>query len=373
MNFSGRPVFYYHRVKYGVECGDFEKTAPAVPSVIPKGIGTPSLFSGVITNKFVDGLPFYRQEEKFKRVGVDLPRSTQARWVVKCAEALMPIRNCLEERLLNEPYVQCDETTTQVLKEKGRTAETQSYMWVRSTPAADKKVVLFDYDPSRAGAVALRLFEDYQGTVQSDGYPGYGSLNKMPGITRLGCNMHGRRYFFDASEGAKEGQALATAALLFYQKLYQVEEDARETTPDERHKMRLERSVPLWTEFKAWSTANERKVPPKSKIGKAFHYFREQHQYLIGYLQSGVFEMDSGFVERMIRKFAIGRNNWLFSDTEAGAEASSLFYRLVITAKINGVNPYAALKTIFEQIPSAKSIEDYERLADLLLTRPAHT
>lgn len=83
--------------------------------------------------------------------------------------------------------------------------------------------------------------------------------------------------------------------------------------------------------------------------------------------------MDSGFVERMIRKFAIGRNNWLFSDTEAGAEASSLFYSLVITAKINGVNPYAALKSIFEQIPSSKSIEDYERLADLLITRPAPT
>ena len=110
------------------------------------------------------------------------------------------------------------------------------------------------------------------------------------------------------------------------------------------------------------------KVPIKSKIGEAFHYFLNEYDALIGYLQDGRLEMDNGFTERAIRKFAIGRNNWIFSDTEAGAHASSLLYSLVVTAKVNGVNPYAALVKIFTELPKAKCLEDYERLADIILS-----
>ena len=134
--------------------------------------------------------------------------------------------------------------------------------------------------------------------------------------------------------------------------------------------LREKESRPIWNEFKVWADTNDKKVPPKSKIGQAFHYFINEYEYLVGYLEHGMLEMDNGFAERAITKFAIGRKNWLFADSEAGAEASSFFYSIVVTAKINGNDPYEVLKTIFEQIPFAKSADDIDRLADLIVTRP---
>jgi transposase len=363
-------VIEYHRVKYGRDVGDYEKTAPPVPSIIPKGIPDESLIGGIVMQKYGYGMPLYRQEELFKTLGVSIPRCTQARWVIDAAGACIPIRNCLEERLLAESYVSCDETHTQVLHEEGRTAEAQSWMWVRCTPAAQEKIVLFDYDPHRSGDVVKRLFLDYKGTLQVDGYGAYNVLEKSGDIDRIGCNMHGRRYFFDASEGAKAGQSLATTALAFYKALYKIEEDARPMTPSERYGLRIEKSQPIWDEFKAWADKNENKVPPRSKIGQAFHYFRGEYIYLVGYLKNGLFEMDNGFAERAVRKFAIGRNNWLFADSEEGAEASSLFYSLLVTAKVNGGDTQKKINAVLKQLPYAKTIDDFERLAEILLARP---
>lgn len=363
-------VIEYHRIRYGVDSGDPVKTAPPVPSIIPKGIATPSLLAGITTNKYGYGLPLYRQEEMFKHQGIVLPRCTQARWVIKCAEASMPILNCLEEKLLAEPYTSCDETRVQVLKEEGRAAESQSWMWVRCTPAAKGKIVLFDYDPHRSGEVAKRLFADYKGILQVDGYSAYNILEKQEGITRIGCNMHGRRYFFDASDGASKGKPLANAALKFYQKIYKIEELAKGLSWDERHDLRHKEAKPIWEEFKHWADENQRKVPPKSKIGQAFHYFQGEYSYLIGYLQNGMLEADNGFAERGVKNFAIGRKAWLFSDSVDGAQASSLFYSFYVTAKLNGVNPYFAHTKIFELLPYAKTIDDFDRLADILLARP---
>jgi transposase len=361
-------VIEYRRIKYGVDSGDYVKTAPPVPSIIPKGIATPELLADVVTKKYADGLPLYRQEDIWRRHGIELPRQTLARWIVTSSEACRGVYNLLVDRLMENFYVSCDETHTQVLNEKGKPAESKSWMWVRATPFGKNKIVLFDYDPSRSGDVVTRLFADFKGYLQVDGYSGYNVLEKNAEIIELGCNMHGRRYFEKAKvTGAKAGQGLAETGLKFYKTLFDLEEEIRDKPPDERHQIRQQRAVPIWDEFKKWADENHSKVPPKSKIGEAFHYFRAQYDCLIGYLKDGRLEMDNGFVERAIRKFAIGRNNWLFSDTEAGAEASALFYSLVVTAKINGINPYEMLKTIFTEVPKAKTAEDLERLADVIM------
>jgi len=363
-------VVEYHRLRYGVDSGQTIKTAPPVPMLIPKGIPTGSLIAAIVTGKYADGLPLYRMEEIFARQGVDIPRSSMGRWILQASEACMPIWNILQDRLLASPYVTCDETPTQVLKEKGRRAESKSWMWVRTNPSDDQKIALFDYDPHRSGAVALRLFTEYRGYLQVDGYGAYNALEKQTDVTRLGCNMHGRRGFEKADkEGAKSGKSLAQQGLAFYKQLYEIEERAKESLLDwqQRHKLRQEEAVPLWEKFRAWAEEHSKQVPPKSLIGEAFHYFINEYEYLTGYLLDGRLEMDNGFTERVIRKFAIGRNNWLFSDTEDGAHASAIFYSFVVTAKLNGVNPYLALRKIFEEIPFAKTLEDYERLANLLL------
>jgi transposase len=364
-------VVEYHRLRYGVDAGDPVKTAPPVPAIIPKGIATPSLLSGIVTHKYADGLPLYRQEEMFGRSGVELSRGSMGRWIVSSAEACMPIWNVLEGWLLARDYVSCDETHTQVLKEKGRSAESQSWMWVRATPEGERKIVLFDYDPHRSGAVAKRLLSEYRGYLQVDGYDSYNGVEKQEGVTRIGCNMHGRRYFEKAfKEGAKSGKSLAEQGLRYFKQIYDIEDEAKRQgmSASDRFEYRKTKATPIWDEMKTWAVELAEKVPPKSKIGAAFKYFLGEYEYLRGYLQDGRLEPDNGFVERAIRKFGIGRNNWMFSDTVDGANASALFYSFIVTAKINGVNPYTALRQIFEEIPKARSIDDYERLANLLLS-----
>jgi transposase len=363
-------VIEYHRLKYGgIEGDDTVKVAPAVPSIVPKSICTPSLLAHIVTAKFADGLPLYRQEEQFERLGITLPRSSMGRWIVKAAETCQGIYNALEERLLSSFYTSCDETKVQVLKEEGRAAEAKSWMWVRSTPGEQNKVVLFDCDPSRSGEVVKRLFCEFEGYFQADGYDGYnGFFKEKPFVTRLGCNMHARRRFFDAEQsGSKKGGTLAQDGLRFYKRLYDIEEEAKALLPHERFLHRKERALPIWEEMKIWAETHHAQVPPKSKIGEAFHYFIAEYEYLKSYLYDGRLEMDNGFAERAIKNFAIGRKNWLFSDTVQGANASGLFYSLVVTAKVNSVDPYQALYRIFDDVPTAATPDDYERLANILL------
>lgn len=363
-------VLEIHRLKYGVAPDQYLTIAPPIPSIIPKGMATPSLLAGIIVNKYADGLPLYRQEEIFERHGLELSRSSMARWVLQAAEACLPILNVLNDRLMEDFCVSCDETHIQVLKENGRKAESKSWMWVRATPVSKHKIVLFDYDPHRSAKVAERLLSEYKGFLQVDGYGSYNCLEKNAALTRLGCNMHGRRKFFDAYEtGAKGGASLAKEALQYYHTLYKIEEEIGDKSPEEKFIARLEQAGPVWKTFEYWAKTNQNKVPPKSKIGQALHYFINELPYLKAYLMDGRLSIDNGFIERAIKYFAIGRNNWLFSDTEAGAEASSLFYSFIVTAKLNGANPYEVLETIFTDIPKAKTLEDVERLADLLLNK----
>lgn len=362
-------VIEYHRAKYGADSGDYEKTAPPVPSIIPKGIATPELLAAIVVAKYSDGLPLYRMEEIFDRQGIELYRSTMARWVIKAAEACQPIWNVLNDKLIERSYVACDETVLHVLKEKGRKAENKSWMIVRSTPFGSEKIALFDYSISRSQSVIKNLFTDFQGFLQTDGLNSYEILDEVDGVTRIGCNMHSRRRFEQAlTVGAKSGQSLAEVGMKFYKDLYKIEEDIRDKTPEERFKIRNELSKPIWDEFELWVKKNIKKVPPKSKIGQAFSYFTSEYEYLTGYLKNGCLEMDNGHTERVIRKFAIGRNNWMFADTEDGAHASSVLYSLVVSAKLNSVNPYKALVHLFAEIPKAKTIEDYERLAEVVLS-----
>lgn len=361
-------VIEYHRAKYGVASGDYEKTAPPVPSVIPKGIATPELLSAIVTSKYCDGLPLYRIEEIFNRFEVSLSRTTMARWMIQVAEALMPIRNVLVDRMFASYAVASDETSMQVLKEDGRAAETKSWMIVRSTPCEDRKVILFDYSTSRSGSTLKSLFADYEGRLLCDGLESYSAIESEK-VIRFGCHMHARRKFEQAAkDGAKSGQGIASRVMLLYKKLYDFEEVISEKAPEEKVICRQRDQGPLLEEIKRIIDDHKNRVPDKSKLGEAFRYYANEYEYLTRYLDDGRMPMDNGYIERAIRKFAIGRNNWLFADTPDGADASALLYSLVITAKLNGVNPYKALTTIIEKVPLAKTIEDYEHLTQLILS-----
>lgn len=218
--------------------------------------------------------------------------------------------------------------------------------------------------------MAKRLLTDYRGVLQADGYGGYNWTEESQGIKRIGCNMHSRRKFESAFKiGSKNGRGLAREGLQFYQKVYAIEEEARGRPPNERKTIRENKARPLFEEFKEKCEREIKKIPPRSKIAAAMSYFLNEYDRLTGYLMDGILEADNGFAERAIKSFAIGRKNWMFADTPAGADASALFYSLIATIKANGGDPQSVIKKLFDQVPLAKTLEDFESLVDLILSR----
>ncbi|MFH0798946.1 MAG: IS66 family transposase, partial [Pseudomonadota bacterium] len=177
------------RKKYACPvCEGHVKRAPPPPTAIPKSMASAGLLAYIATSKYGDGLPLYRQEHMWQRAGIEIPRATMASWMIKVSELLVPMINLMEDDLLEGGFVGADETRVQVLNEEGKLATQQSYMWVRGReyPGA-KPIVLFEYDPTRGGDVAKRLFANYQGYLQADGYGGYNGICEQKGIIRCGC------------------------------------------------------------------------------------------------------------------------------------------------------------------------------------------
>lgn len=343
-------------------------TAPLPPQPIPKSLASPTLLAHVAVSKYADGLPLYRQETMFQRLGIDLPRSSLAHWMVKTGELVQPLVNLLRDDLLASGFVQCDETRYQVLKEPGKAATSQSYLWVQLAP--EPGVVLYDYDASRSAEVPKRLLAGFEGFLQTDGYEGYGAIGQEPSITHVGCWAHARRKFDEALKAqrssAKKKRSLkeskALQGLAFIQKLYKIERQIREKPPDEIHRIRQERSRPVMEKLRGWLTEAIPRVPPQSLTGKALAYLDGQWPKLIRVLEDGRLPLDTNRVENAIRPFVVGRKNWLFADTVRGAQASANLYSLIETAKVNGVEPFAYLRYVFAELPVATTLEDVETL-----------
>jgi hypothetical protein len=323
----------------------------------------PGLLAYIATSKYGDGLPLYRQEHMWQRAGVDIPRGTMASWMIKVGDLLAPVINLMEEDLLEGSYVQADETRVQVLNEPGKLPESRSYMWVRgrSYPGAPP-ILLFEYDPTRSSEVPKRLFAGYQGYLQVDGYGGYDGICATKGIIRCGCMAHCRRKFFEATKASVKGIGLANEAIGIIRKLYEVEEVIQGKNIEDRHRIRQEESKPILGAFRKWIDEHRGKVPPQSQLGQALAYAHNEWTYLTRYLDDGRLSIDNNMVENAIRPFAIGRKNWLFSDSVAGAKASAAIYSVIVSAKLNGHNEYAYLRYLLQKLPLAEKVEDFEAL-----------
>lgn len=351
------------RPKYSCSCGRCGFHVASMPlQAIPKSMATPGLLAYIATAKYADALPLHRQEGILQRIGCDLPRATLASWMIKCGTLVTPVINLMREKLLEAPLVYCDETVVQVLKGTEKKPTSKSYMWVQAKwGGVGDRIVLYNYRNSRSGEIPLRLFEGYQGYVQTDGYDGYSRLALVPGIIHVGDWVHVRRKFHDViKSGAKGG--LASIALEYISALYKIELEIKSRSPDEIVQARQSRSKAVLMEMRAWADEAALKVPPKSLIGKAFSYFNQQWPKLSHFIDDAKVGLDTNAVERSIRPFAIGRKNWIFSDTASGAEASANLYSLIITAKANNLNPYEYLQRLFKEIPYCQSAEDFDRL-----------
>ena len=366
-------ILRHIRPKYACPtCKEGVKIAPMPKLPIPKSLATPSLLAHVATSKYVDGLPLYRQEKIFQRLGLDLSRSTLASWMVKMGDLVEPLMDRIREEIRSNSFVQCDETPFQVLKEPGKRAQSQSYLWVLRGGEQNHPLIYYEYDPSRSGEVPKRLLRGFQGFLQTDGYEGYAAIGREPGIHHVGCWAHTRRKFDEALRGQKNSkkksskrtakESKARQALSQIQALYRIERELKEATPEDRYRIRQERTTPLIEKLRIWLDASIDSVPPQSLTGKAMHYMHRQWPKLVRVLDDGRVPLDTNLVENAIRPFVVGRKNWLFADSVAGARASANLYGLIETAKANRIEPSRYLAHVFEVLPTVTVPEQLDVL-----------
>ena len=342
-------------------------TAPMPAPVLPGSLVSPSAMAHIMTQKYVDGLPLYRQEQQLARLGVDLSRQTLANWMIQGADRwLCLLYGRMHEYLLKQDILHADETTLQVLREPGRPAESTSYMWLYRTGREGPAMVLFDYQTTRASKHPRQFLSGFKGYLHVDGYAGY---NGLPDISLVGCWAHARRKFDEALKALPVEQRNAAVAakegLSFCNQLFAIEREIHNATPEERYQFRLERSRPVMDAFLAWLKYQGPRVLPKSAFGQAISYCRNQWAKLSAFLQDGRLELDNNRSERSIKPFVIGRKNFLFSNTPKGAKASATIYSIVESAKENGLNPYRYLQYLFERLPNI-DIEDQSAVDALL-------
>jgi transposase len=326
---------------------------------IEKGIAGPGLLAQIMVDKFVDHLPIYRQIERFKREGITMPSSTLNGWQEAVCNLLEPLYDTLKHRVLSQGYIQVDETPIQVLDKTKKGKTHRGYHWVYYSPL--EKTVLFDYNDGRSREGPSRLLKDFKGYLQTDGYNVYDMFSKNKAITMLNCMAHARRGFEKALEYDKPR---AEYAMGMFQKLYAIEQKARDQsyTPEQRHKLRLDESLPILNELGKWMAETYKTVLPKSALGKAIAYCIPRWDNLLAYLNDGSLEIDNNLAENAIRPIALGRKNYLFAGSARGAERAAMFYSFFGTCKKNDINPFEWLKKVLEVIPTYK----VSKLSDLL-------
>lgn len=354
-------VIEHVRPKYACRaCEDGVKVHSLPPQPIPRGIATAGLLAFIIVSKFVDHLPLYRIEKLLKRFGVELSRTTQANWLIRVAGLLAPLYIALQLAMRQRDYIHIDETPLQVLNEPNRQAQQKSYMWVYLT-GCGPPIALFDYQQTRGTRHPEAILGDaFRGTIQVDGLSSYRSLTaKSDGrIRQIACMAHVRRKFVDAQRIApkkststlSQGTARPETAIRLIAQLYRIEKQCRDLDPKERRAIRQAEAKPIFDRLLAWCQSMQPKVSTKSVFGGAIRYALAELPLIEAYLEDGRFAIDNNPVEREIKPFVIGRKGWLFFDSVQGANASSVLYSIVQTAKLNGIEPYSYLRDVIDRL-----------------------
>lgn len=346
------------------ESGDII-TEPYENPLLDRSHLSPSLLASILYDKYVRGLPLYRQAFNFKMLDIGIIKQTMVSWVNTLVPRYMRhICDRLLEELLTYNHIQSDETYIKVNKD-GRSSSTKSYMWVHCSSELIKNppIIIFCYERSRSTEHLRDLLAEFKGYITCDAYISYQVIeNETNGrIKATGCHMHLRRYFAQAlfvndvlSLSDEELYALPeTKVLLKIRDIYSEENKLKELDADERLKRRISDVKPLVEDlFSYIHELDESNEVFPDRLKKAIGYAINQEELLKRFLDDGNIPIDNGAAERAIRSFSVGRVNWLFADTPLGAEVNSMMYTIVETAKANGANPYLYIKYILEKMPS---------------------
>lgn len=323
---------------------------PSAPAIIDGGVATSALLVWITISKFLDHLPLYRLEQIAARENVPLPRSNLAEWVGRIGVALQPLADRLAQLLRERKVLHADETPVDQLDPKAGKNK-RAYIWVYRTTTIDDAppIVVYDYQTSRCGSHPRKFLENWHGHLMVDDYAGYKALFERC-IIELGCMSHARRKFFDLHHANQS--PVAAEALVWISGLYKVEEEARDMDIEGRRKWRAEKSLPLLESYHKWLHNIRTTVAPGSATMRAIDYTLRRWPSLIRYAQTGHLPIDNNCAENVVRPIALGRKNWLHYGSERAGHRAAAIQSLLITAKINGLNPAAWLEDVLEKLPT---------------------
>jgi transposase len=345
-------VIRHVRPKLSCTACDVIVQAPAPSRPIERSIAGPGLLAHIMTSKFADHLPLNRQSEIYAREGVDLDRSMLAKWVGQTSRLLDPLLEALRRYVFSASKLHGDDTPVPVLAPgNGKTKTGRLWTYVRDDrPAGDgaAPAVWFAYSPDRKGEHPQQHLRDFKGILQADAYAGFNRLYQDGSIQQAPCLAHIRRKFNDLKEALRS--PIAIEALERIAPLYKVEEEIRGRSPGERQQVRSLRSRPIMNSLCDWFEASLAKLSPKSDTTAAIRYALSNWEALTRYCDDGRREIDNNAAERALRCVAIGRRNYLFAGSDRGGERAATFYSLIGSAKLNGLNPEAYLREVFERI-----------------------
>lgn len=365
---SVKVIEYTQYVYKCPECGvadsspDVIVKAPVPAPVMKRSLASPSTVAEVIYQKYMNGMPLYRQEHDWLQRGLTLSRSTMANWVIRCStEWLKPVYERMKLQIVKCEAIHADETRIQCNKEPGKKASSESFMWLYRSGAYEPiDIVLFEYTRTRAGKHPKLFLDGFHGYLITDAYAGY---EKLEDITRCLCWSHVRRYFIESiplDNGKEIPGSKGAEGKEFCDKLFKIEKDLVALTPEKRLYERQERSKPVLEAF--WGWVEKTRPLNNKKLSDALNYAKNQKHYLENFLMDGRIPISNNQAENAIRPFAVGRRAWLFSDTPKGAEASAMAYSIVESAKANHLNVFQYLTHLFKNLPNI----DFKNQPELL-------
>ncbi len=346
-------------------CQDKVVTSELPQLPIERGMAGAGLLAYVVTSKYADHLPLYRQAEIFARQGFEVNRSTLCGWTSQVADLLKPLHQAMKADLLASKVIHSDDTPVPVLEERnkdqgppgenddacaddplGRRKARLARLW---TWVGDKDHphTVFDYTPDRKREGPLAFLGDWKGYLQADAYAGYDQLYDQGGVIEVACWAHARRKFNEAKATDKDR---GHAALAFIGRLYEVERAAKEKPSKERLQLRLQHSKPVLDSFKAWLDAQALTVLPKSAMGEAIGYALRQWEALCRYTQDGDLAIDNNPAENALRCVALGRKNWLFAGSDEGGRRAAILFSLVASCKRHKIDPFAYLRDVLGRL-----------------------
>lgn len=322
--------------------------APPPPAVIGGNHAGADMLAQLVIDKYVYHLPEYRQVKQYADMGVKLSTSTINDWIHAVASKLYPLYESLGEQIRSRSYLQIDEVPWRIADSPGKCRKGYAWQFFDATPDSHG-LYFYYYKGTRGGAIPRAQLKDYHGAIQTDGYGVYDYFERQPDVTLLGCMAHVRRKFTDAQASHPHQ---AQQAIEYIQLLYELEANlkSKNATPQEIAAERQSKAIPIMDTMEAWMQAASKTCTPADLLGKALDYAYKLWPRLRRYADNGIYQIDNNPVERYQRPSVMGRKNYLFSKNDRGAEDNAIFYSLLESCQIVGVNQLQWLTDVLQKL-----------------------